>query len=325
VIFFSVGLPGRFTEWCDGVIARLVQTLGGSVAIKTWPSLDEMLASRTERMVLDQIALTLIRAPPDHLVIGARQPEDRLRYALVETQTPFVVALDDPRVAVVDVSADIDLEMAVATRLVANSCSFLVRYIAAPGALTIEANRARADAAGTAVAIARHLDIPIDLAEAASIVGDLEAAGLSPNRPANDEVLQQMPDSRRKLVDGALAAYRNFFIGGSIGQFVWTRELFALVTDPAKKPTDVVDVAGGARCLIYGCFIQLSQVPGGRAPFWGFRRKPLGTIFSSLVIWGIASSLPPASSLRRLVSIPRKSISLSAKVPEGVSISGFWC
>src|SRR6266566_1586143 len=249
VIFFYVGLPGRFAEWCDGVIARLAQTLGGTVAINTWPALDEMLATRTGRTVLDQSALTLIRDPPVHLVIGARQPEERLRTALIETQTRFVVALDDPQVAVADILAETDMGMALATRAVANSCSSLMRYIAAPGASTIDAKRARADASGTVLAIARHLDISIGMEEAATIVDELEAAGVSLSRP--DEIWQMMPAAGRKLIDGALAAYKDFFSGGSIGQIVWSRDLFALVVDPAKRLTEIVDVSGGARCLIH--------------------------------------------------------------------------
>jgi hypothetical protein len=279
VIFFSVGLPGRFAEWCDAVIARLAQTLGGTVAINVWPSLDEMLSLGTQSTVLDQIAFTLIRDPPTHLIIGARQPEERLRNALVATKTRFVVTLDDPRVAVADILAEVDLEMALATRAVANSCSMLLRYIAAPGALTIDANRGRADASGTVLAIARHLDIPIDMAEATNIVGDLEAVGLSPNRSANDEIRQRVSDAGRKLVDGALAAYRDFFSGGSIGQIVWTRDLFGLVADPAKKLTEMVDVSGGVRCLIHGGYIHLSPGSWKARAVLGFSQEAVGYIF----------------------------------------------
>ena len=277
MIFFSVGLPGRFAEWCDGVIARLAQTLGGTVAINTWPALDEMLATRTERTVLDQIALTLIRDPPVHLVIGARQPEERLRTALIETQTRFVVALDDPQVAVADILAETDMGMALATRAVANSCSSLMRYIAAPGASTIDAKRARADASGTVLAIARHLDISIGMEEAATIVDELEAAGVSLSRP--DEIWQMMPAAGRKLIDGALAAYKDFFSGGSIGQIVWSRDLFALVVDPAKRLTEIVDVSGGARCLIHGGYIHLAPGSWSARAVLGFSQEAVGHIF----------------------------------------------
>ena len=286
MIFFSVGLPGRFAEWCDGVIARLAQTLGGTVAINTWPTLDEMLSLGTPCTVLDEIALTLIRDPPTHLVIGARQPDERLRNALIETTTRFVLALDDPRVAVADILGKIDREMALATRAVANSCSLLMGYIAAPGALTIDVNRARDDTCGTVLAIAHHLDIPLDMAEAATIVDDLEAAGLSPNPSGNDEIGQRIPVGGRKLVDGALAAYRDFFSGGTIGQIVWSRDLFALVADPAKKPTEALDVSGGARCLLYGPYIHLSPGSWNARSVLGFSQEAVGHIFQFIAYLG---------------------------------------
>lgn len=278
MIFFSVGLPGRFAGWCDGVITRLANTLGGTVATNLWPSLDEMLSLGAQGPVLDHIALTLISAPTTHLVIGSRLPEEGLRNALMKTGTRFVVALDDPRVAVTDILAEIDLELAAATRAVANSCSFLMRYIATPGALMIDANRARADAGGAVMEIARHLDFPIDVAEAAAIADDLERAGLSPHRPDADEVWQRMPDAGRKLIGGALAAYRDFFSGGAIGQIVWSRDLFALVADPTQKP-EIIDVSGGARCLLYGPYVHLSPGSWSARVVLGFSQEAVGHIF----------------------------------------------
>jgi len=278
VIFFSVGLPGRFAGWCDGVIVRLAETLGGTVATNLWPSLDEMLSLGAQGSLLDYIALTLISNPTAHLVIGSRRPEEGLHDALLKTGARFVVALDDPRVAVTDLVAEIDLGLASATRAVANSCSFLMQYIAAPGALTIDADRARADAGGTVLAIARHLDIPIGVAEATAIVDDLAAAGLSPNRLDDDEIWQRIPNAGRKLVGGALAAYRDFFSGGAIGQIVWSRDLFALVADPSQK-TEIVDVSGGARCLIHGGYIHLSPGSWSARVILGFSQEAVGHIF----------------------------------------------
>jgi hypothetical protein len=33
MIFFSVGLPGSFAEWCDAVVSRLAQYALGSVEV----------------------------------------------------------------------------------------------------------------------------------------------------------------------------------------------------------------------------------------------------------------------------------------------------
>jgi hypothetical protein len=35
MILFSIGLPGRFAEWCDAVISRLAQRALGSVEVRS--------------------------------------------------------------------------------------------------------------------------------------------------------------------------------------------------------------------------------------------------------------------------------------------------
>jgi hypothetical protein len=70
VIFLSVGLPGRFAEWCDAVIGRIASRLGGAVIIKTWPSLADMLGYDGAPSALDELALTLIATSAAHIVMG---------------------------------------------------------------------------------------------------------------------------------------------------------------------------------------------------------------------------------------------------------------
>jgi hypothetical protein len=49
MIFFSVGLPGCFTEWCDAVIPRLAQCALGSIEVLGINTLEELaLAIRTD-------------------------------------------------------------------------------------------------------------------------------------------------------------------------------------------------------------------------------------------------------------------------------------
>jgi hypothetical protein len=279
VYFFSVGLPGRFAEWCEGVVARLANSLGGPVVVKPWPSLDEMLDYRSLGRALDQVGMILIRDAPAQLVIGARQPDERLRAALGEMGIPFIVALDDPRVAVIDILAKMDVEPAAATRVVANSCPFVMRYKSMLGALTIHANGARADASGTVSAIAGHLRIPIAESQAAEIAQSVARAGLAPAETTDSGGVHSLPERTRKMLDGALAAYGEFFAGGNMGPIVWTRDLFALVGDPTQKPTHLIDVSGGARCLIYGPYIHLSPGSWNARAVLGFSRDAAGHIF----------------------------------------------
>jgi hypothetical protein len=279
VIFFSIGLPGRFSEWCERVIARLADTLMGPVVVGEWPSLDEMLGYRPLGRVLDQVAVILLQNAPAHLVINVRQPDERLHAALAETAIPFVLALDDPRVAVADILAKTDFEPAAATRVVADSCSFVMRYTAMPGAFRLHANEARGDASGIVSAIARHLRIPIGETEAAAIADSVAQTGSAPGETASGAGTLAVADWVRKMLDGALGPYGELFAGGILGHIVWTRDLFWCVDDPRKKPAQLIDVSGGARCLIYGPYIHLPPGSWSARVVLGFSREAAGYIF----------------------------------------------
>ena len=127
MIFFSIGLPGRLAEWCDAVLARLAGTDGQAI-LTTWPPLTRMFGYDEIAPVLDQVAVSLIETGATHLVMGARQPDERLRAALVAVNARFVVALDDPRIAVADILGSTDSDLRAVARAVANSCPLVMRY-----------------------------------------------------------------------------------------------------------------------------------------------------------------------------------------------------
>ena len=62
MIFFSLGLPGRLTEWCDAVLAHLASRLPGEVFLTTWPPLTKMLGYDEISPVLDRPAWRAIWA-----------------------------------------------------------------------------------------------------------------------------------------------------------------------------------------------------------------------------------------------------------------------
>ena len=62
----------------------------------------------------------MIGDPADHIVIGLRQPDLRLRQVLLEGNTPFLLALDDPCAAAADIIADVAVEPHTAVRAVAS-------------------------------------------------------------------------------------------------------------------------------------------------------------------------------------------------------------
>ena len=219
-----------------------------------------MLGYEAAPSALGELALALIRTSATHIVMGARQPDEGLRAALAETKARFVVALDDPRIAVADILIETDADLREITRAVANSCPFVMRFGLLDGALTIPGKGTEGDAIAVLSAIARHFQIVMGESDAVRIVDELADIGLVYPGTSAEDWSSRIPDAGKPMVDGALAAYAGAFSGGAIGQIVWTRDLFIVASDPGKRPTDVLDVSsvsGTDRFLIHGPYIQL--------------------------------------------------------------------
>jgi len=173
LIFFSLGLPGRLAEWCDAVLVRLASRLPGGASLTTWPPITKMLGYDGIAPVLDQVAISLIETGAAHLVMGARQPDERLRASLTATNSRFVVALDDPRCAVAEILGDSNADLKAVTRAIANSCPLVMQCANSPGAITIRGHQAEFDAVGAVSAIAQHFELSLDDGEAERIVEEL--------------------------------------------------------------------------------------------------------------------------------------------------------
>lgn len=243
-----------------------------------------MLGYEAAPSALGELALALIRTSATHIVMGARQPDEGLRAALAETKARFVVALDDPRIAVADILIETDADLREITRAVANSCPFVMRFGLLDGALTIPGKGTEGDAIAVLSAIARHFQIVMGESDAVRIVDELADIGLVYPGTSAEDWSSRIPDAGKPMVDGALAAYAGAFSGGAIGQIVWTRDLFIVASDPGKRPTDVLDVSsvsGTDRFLIYGPYIQLPPDLGRRECFSGSRETPRRAPLSS--------------------------------------------
>jgi hypothetical protein len=286
MIFFSVGIPGRFSHWCDSIIAGLA---GSDVVLERYPEPSDMIGYAPLGSPLDEAALTLIRTDLTHLVMGVRQPDERLRAALAETNAPFIVTLDHPRRAAAELLADTKAEPRAVTRAIANSCGSVVRFPQLPGALLLHADQVRDDKPGAVAAIARHLGFAVDNAaiENLPLSGGWEG-GLTIEGEA------AIPPSAEKMMGGAFAGYDECFAGRGLGQLVWNRDLF-IVNDPDKGPMEVLDVSGGARILIYGPYIRLAPGPWVAQVYLGFSGDAAGQTF---LIDVFAAGQLAATSLR---------------------------
>src|SRR5215472_1659553 len=165
MLYFVTGLPGRFTEWCDAAATAIANKALGATELIRADSLAEL-------------SLAMIRTGAPRAVVGSRQPGGRLRAALVEAGRTFVVALDDPRIALADAVRD-GRDVATAVQLVASSCAGIARFVLSPGALALSRDRVPNDLIAIVRMIAGHLSLSTNDSEINDIVCDLEAAGLT--------------------------------------------------------------------------------------------------------------------------------------------------
>ncbi|MBV9863127.1 MAG: hypothetical protein JO267_13385 [Alphaproteobacteria bacterium] len=246
MVFLTVGLPSRFAEWCDGVCCALVQAALGPY---------ELASGNT----LEEIAQAALKTRASRLVIGARQPTEDLRGALLETGRRFVVALDDPRAAFYNLVARHGIAAIHATRAAAGSCAAMLTYAVLPNALVLRAEREGRDPAAAAAAIARWFGIEIeDAAIEAVVQGQAHAA---PEAIAEQHALDlwwgNMGGADQALAEGTLNGYVDYFARGTMGPMIWTRELFFLGDEPGSAATRTVEIRGPSRTLVYGPYLTL--------------------------------------------------------------------
>lgn len=246
MLVFSIGLPTRFAEWCAGALGRMAQRHHETVA-------------QIEANTLDEIAGEAIRTGSANLVIHAPQPSSPILTALAESGRPFLLAADDPRLALYHLVVEREFGFAEAVRSVAASCASLSRAIGSAQALVLDGRHDGADPLAIAIRIARHMGFDAgeeELAEIANLLADVKNDFDRAERWWNglDEWLQQ-------IARDALEGYTPAFSGGRIGPIIWRRDLFFAgrerdTASPAM-PAEAIDVTGRRRCLVYGPYIPL--------------------------------------------------------------------
>ena len=248
MIFFSIGLPGRFTEWCDAVIFRLAQRALGPV---------ELVSLNT----LDELALAMIRTGASHFIICSRQPGGGVRTALAQAPRRFIAVLGDPRAALRDLATRPGADLIEATRAVASSCASMLGCASMPEALVLNGRRCGLDLIATARMITNHLELGLADSDIQNVVSTLADEGVIPMQTEDDAWWGGLEEPQQALVNGALGAYVDHFSGGDFGNITWERHLFFIFEDPPAHEsvlaTRPVDITGRMRCLLYGPFINL--------------------------------------------------------------------
>jgi hypothetical protein len=270
MIFFSVGLPGRFAEWCDAVILRLVQRALGPV---------ESVSLNT----LEELALAMIRTGASHFVVCSRQPGGGIQTALEQAGRRFIAVLDEPRTALRDLAHRPGFDLVAATRAVASSCASIVSCAGIPEALVLSGAGYGHDQVSTATMIARHLELDVGEGEIEAIVAGLRDEGVSPLSVDDGGWWDALEEAQHALVNGALGAYVDHFTGGGLGKITWERELFFISEEPATEQpvpaTRPVDITGRIRFLVYGPFINLPPGAWSASMILGFSPEASGMTY----------------------------------------------
>lgn len=270
MIFFSVGLPGHYAEWCDAVILRLARHALGSVEVVSLNTLEEL-------------ALAMIRTGASHFVVCSRQPGGGLQTALMQAGKRFIAVLDEPRTALRDLALQPGYELVGATRAVASSCAAMLGYSCLPGALALTAGADGQDPRAIASAIARHLELDVSEADIDRIICGLKEEGIAPWRRKDNAWWDSLEEREQALVNGALSAYVEHFAGGELDKITWERELFFMSEDPpSPQPipaTHPVDITGRVRFLIYGPYIKLPPGSWSASIIFGFSPEAAGMTY----------------------------------------------
>lgn len=245
MFLFVFGLPGEFAEWCDRVAVALARHALGPT---------ELIAADT----LEEIALNAMQTGVSQAVVSSRAPGGKLRAALVEARQNFVVALDDPGAALVDLVVGRGVDLAEAVQAVASGCGALVAYRSMPGALILRSDPGGQQPLATAAAIARHWRIAMADSEIAETVADL-AADL-PARPRHDRLAwwNGLPAADQEMATGALLPYIEQQAMGPWSSPSWTNELFFHGDGSYQRAAGPIEVTGRPRCLLCGPYIMLA-------------------------------------------------------------------
>lgn len=244
MIYLRIGLPSRFGEWCTRVLCGLVQAALGQFDLASGDT-------------LDQVAIASIKARARHLVMAADQPTGDLRAALASTRRRFVIALDDPYAALHDLVTEHGIEWKSAVRATATSCASMMNLENLPGGLVLRADREGRDAVATASAIANWLDLDVTPADVTAVVQQLPDPVPISAQYDLEAWWAQTSTRDRSIAEGALAAYKQLFSGGRMGDLVWARDLFFVGDQHDASADQIIEVGGPGRCLLFGPYMAV--------------------------------------------------------------------
>ena len=248
MIFFSIGLPSAFAEWCDAFAYSAAFRALETVTIVSANSLEE-------------VGLALMKAGSPNAIVRSRHPDGKLQRALIENAVRYVIALSDPRAAVEDLITKSGYGLPDAVRAVGTSCASMRSFAQNKNALILTGRKGQEAAIEAAYAICGHLGVPLSNAEISDILLGLDMACFMIEDVGRSNWWDGLSSDERDLIDGALRPYSSLHPTQILEPIVWGRDLFFVGDMPTEPAKHAVDVTGRARCLLYGPYIM---VPAGR-------------------------------------------------------------
>jgi hypothetical protein len=311
MLFFHVGLPSRFSEWCEAVTACLVERALGPV---------EAINADT----LDQFIVPAIRTGSPYLVVSSHEILGPLWAALAEANKPFILAFDHPHHALRNLVVRHGVAFLEATRAIARSCASMAGCASMPGALALHADRDAADLVAIAAAIARHVGLAIGAADIADSVA--ASADFDPRNDPQEHLSwwDRLEDSQRELVAGAVDPYLALFAGSDLDPLTWERDLFymneeppAETDPPASRP---IDITGRPRYLLYGPYITLPPGSWSATVALGFSAEAAELSYLVEVCAGTETVLAAATLQPGPQRVVETSLNFSLAMPDMVEI-----
>jgi hypothetical protein len=153
----------------------------------------------------------------------------------------------------------------------------------APNALVVS-EKAAAEPAHMAGAIADHLGISLGSDVVAEILEDLAAAELTPGSSGYGGWQEGLDDRSQAILNGALQPYiAHLAIGADLEPLIWEPELFYVSEEP-PSPAPVpasgpIEITGRVRHLVYGPFIILPPGEWSADLVLGFSAEAAGMSF----------------------------------------------
>ncbi len=263
MILLTVGIPCRFTEWCEAIFRNLLAAAG------TPPT--AFIAN-----TLDQLGREVLAAKPACALVIVREANKSFADEIRATSSPIVLTLDTPENAVRALMADYHVPFRDAVRRIGSGLTTILPLMGYEHALVLRATDAPS-AFEVAEAIARHcgLDLDEDTIRAA-VQAIPEVPASLDDVPLADPVLSEAlnvragtsgtfgygPDDAHSLSEIQSAALDPLWAhlnGNPLRDVHWHPALFSLGDKPAEAPVTALDVTGSRRCLMYGPYLRLPE------------------------------------------------------------------